>query len=114
MKTIKLTGVVLDDEAVLTLNEVCCACSSSAEWVIELVDEGVIEPINAFSTHSLQTPWVFSGHSLLRAKTARRLQKDLDINLSGIALALDLLDEIKSLENQIQEINLSSNSRVLR
>ena len=34
----------LDETPVLTLGELCRACTVHAEWVIELVDEGIIEP----------------------------------------------------------------------
>jgi chaperone modulatory protein CbpM len=44
-----------------------------------------------------RTHWRFSGRSLHRAQVARRLHEDLDVNLPGIALALDLLEEIERL-----------------
>jgi chaperone modulatory protein CbpM len=84
-----LNGILLDEQTELSLNELCKACSSSAEWIIELVEEGALEPVGY-----QQTQWRFSGMSLQKAQTAMRLQRDLGINLSGIALALDLLDKI--------------------
>ncbi len=92
-----LTGVLLDEQTELSLNDLCKACSSSAEWIIELVDYGALEPIG-----SEQLNWRFSANSLQRARTAMRLQRDLDINLAGVALALDLLDEIKFLRSQLR------------
>jgi len=102
-----LKGVLLDDKTELGLNELCTACSSSAEWIIKLVEEGVIEPVNLDNTeteiHSIQvTQWKFTTVSLQRARTAMRLQKDLDINLSGVALALNLLERIEKLEARIK------------
>ena len=92
-----LNGVLLDEETELTLNELCEACASTSEWVIELVEEGVLEPIGY-----QQTQWRFSAICLQRAQAAMRLQRDLAINLSGIALALDLLDEIDTLRSRLQ------------
>ena len=40
---------------------------------------------------------VFSAIELRRARTAMRLQRDLGVNLAGIALILDLLDEVDTL-----------------
>lgn len=91
-----LNGILLDDQTELTLNELCKACSSSAEWIIELVEEGALEPVGY-----QQTQWRFSGTSLQKALTAMRLQRDLGINLAGIALALDLLDKIETLESHL-------------
>ena len=35
-----------------------------------------------------------------------RLQRDLGINLAGIALTLDLLDEINTLEARLQQLEI--------
>jgi len=91
-----LSGILLDEQTELTLNDLCRACSSSAEWIIELVEEGVLEPVGY-----QQTQWRFSGISLQKVRTAMRLQQDLGINLAGIALALDLLDEINTLQARL-------------
>ncbi len=39
-----------------------------------------------------------------------RLQRDLGINLSGIALALDLLDKIETLESRLSQFEMSDNN----
>ena len=102
MKNKILIGTLLDEQTELTLNEFCCACSSSEEWIIELVEEGALEPVNFQATGYQQTLWLFSANSLQRARTAMRLQLDLSINISGVALALDLLEEIETLEAQLR------------
>lgn len=88
--------ILINDETELTLRDLCKACSSSAEWIIELVEEGVLEPIGY-----QQTQWRFSGVNLQKAQTATRLQRDLGLNLAGIALALDLLKQIETLESRL-------------
>mgnify|MGYP001056428955 CR=1 FL=1 len=98
-----LKGILLDDETALSLNDLCCACSSSAEWIIKLVEEGALEPIE-LNIQLQQTQWRFSADSLQRARTAQRLQRDLGINTAGIALALDLLDEIQELESRLSRV----------
>jgi chaperone modulatory protein CbpM len=92
-----LTGILLDEQAELSLHELCLACSTSTEWVIELVDEGVLEPIGQDHSH-----WRFSGTSLLRARAAMRMQQDLQINLAGVALALDLMEEIEAMRERLR------------
>jgi chaperone modulatory protein CbpM len=57
------------------------------------VEEGILEPAG----HN-PAQWRFSGTSLQKAHIAMRLQRDLEINLAGVALALDLMDEIESLQ----------------
>ena len=103
-----LNGIVLDEQTVLTLNDLCCACSSSAEWVIELVEEGALEPVEPRPLSHQQTQWRFTVVALQRARTAMRLQRDLGINLAGIALTLDLLDEINALEQRLRRIEVKT------
>lgn len=105
-----LNGILLNEQSELTLQDLCRACSSSAEWIIELVDEGVLDPVDMESVSYQQTQWRFSCDSLQRARTAKHLQRDLGVNLAGIALALDLLEEIKTLETHVRryDINIES------
>jgi chaperone modulatory protein CbpM len=84
-------GTVIEEDS-LSLGQLCRACAVHADWVINLVEEGIIEP----DGDKIQV-WRFSGASLIRVHSAVRLQRDLGVNLAGIALILDLLEELKSL-----------------
>lgn len=88
---------ILDETTELTLSDLCDACNLHADWVLDLVSYGVIEPLNKNEMH-----WRFSGVSLIRVKKAQRLERDLGINISGIALAIDLIDEVESLRMRVQ------------
>jgi chaperone modulatory protein CbpM len=92
-----VTGVVLDNETVLTLDDICESCGVAVELVREMVDEGVLEPLETSNTGMQFPAW-----ALQRLQTALRLQRDLDINLAGVALALDLLEEIRVLRGRLQ------------
>ena len=104
-----LTGVLLDEQAELSLTELSHACSTSTEWVIELVHEGVLEPVGRQPGQ-----WRFSGSSLKRAHAAMRLQTDLKINLAGVALALDLIEEIESMRERLRRFEASEGTRKYR
>ncbi|MBT8085138.1 MAG: MerR family transcriptional regulator [Woeseia sp.] len=95
-----LTGVVLDEGYEVTITEICRACGGSTEWVIELVQEGVLEPAD-----EQEDEWRFSAVSLQRARAAMRLQQDLGVNLAGIALALDMMDELDRLRARLQRLD---------
>lgn len=90
-----LTGYVLDESVTLTLTELSGACRVREEQIIELVDEGVIEP------EVQQREWIFPSTELRRAGRAVRLQRDLEINAAGVALVLDLLEEIEELRARL-------------
>ena len=97
------TGTIIEEDD-LTLGQLCRACGTHADWVISLVEESIIEP------HGDEIrAWRFSGASLARALSAYRLQQDLGVNLAGIALALDLLEELESLRTQIALIGINGN-----
>ncbi len=97
MPTTLLKGILIDEQVRISLGDICRACSRHAEWVIELVDEGVLEPAGPSPEQ-----WHFSPTALQRALVAARLQRDLGINLAGVALALDLLDEINTLRARLR------------
>jgi chaperone modulatory protein CbpM len=92
-----LTGIVLDERYELTVTEICRACYGTQEWVTELVAEGVLEPVAGKPGE-----WRFPGTSLARARTAMHLQRDLGLNIAGVALALDMLDEIEALRARLR------------
>ena len=48
------------------------------------------------------TEWHFSGAALRRVRRALRLERDLELNLAGVALALDLMDELEQLRNELR------------
>lgn len=92
-----IEGRVVEEQVQLTLVELCQACSAEQEHVLAWVFEGVLEPVG-------ESPqdWRFGGESLRRARLALRLSRDLEINPPGVALALDLLDEIAALRARLQ------------
>ncbi len=98
--TREITGFILEETTALSLRELSSACSVQAERIIELVEEGVIEPVSY-----RRTRWEFSGESLTRARRAVALQRDLGLNLEGAALALDLLDEIDRLRARLRALS---------
>lgn len=92
-----MIGEVVDDRARYTLREVCEQCGVSAEHVIELVQHGVLHPEGREPVS-----WRFSSRMLIRSRKAHRLRRDLDLNLPGLALCLELLDEVESLRREVK------------
>ncbi len=91
-KRYELTGTVVDERIKFTLREFCHVCGVHTDLVLEMVEEGVIEPHG-----ERPEEWVFAGRALIRAQTALRLVHDLRLNLPGAALALDLLEDLDRL-----------------
>lgn len=87
----------LVEERQYRLGELCQLLGVSAEWVMEMVNEAIIEP-----AEREPTLWCFSREDLQQLRRARNLERELQINLPGIALALDLLDELEHLRRIIR------------
>jgi chaperone modulatory protein CbpM len=87
-----ISAVLLDDSVEFSLTEVCAACRVSEELVVEIVAEGIVEPLGGERAR-----WRFTGVALTRVQRALSLQRDFGVNLAGAALALDLLEELERL-----------------
>lgn len=83
---------IVEESVHLTLVELCHACAAEEDHVVAWVLEGILEPCG-----ESRQDWRFSGEALRRTRLALRLTRDLEINPPGVALAIDLLDEIAAL-----------------
>lgn len=93
----ELQGTLLDEHEVLSLTELTRVCGVDVEQVRLMVGEGMLQP-----SGGEPAAWRFSGLEVRRTRRALRLQRDLDLNLAGTALALDLLDEIDALRRRVR------------
>ncbi|MFT5261130.1 MAG: chaperone modulatory protein CbpM [Gammaproteobacteria bacterium] len=96
-KQTTVAGILIEDTTEFTLIELSRTCGVPTEWILSLIEEGVIEPIGEDQSH-----WYFHGHCLRRVRIVQRLQSDLGINLAGAALALELLEEVEMLRSRIE------------
>ncbi len=88
---------------VVSLAELCRSCGVRAEWVVELVEEGILEPEGTAPAR-----WRFSAVSITRVRTAWHLQRDLGVNKAGIAVALNLMDECEQLHHLVRRLRYIS------
>ena len=94
-----LTGTTMDEDVLLDLQALTIACSEPETWVMELVQVGILEPL----PRAAETPqaWRFPAQALFTARTVRRLQRDLGVNLEGAALALELMEQLRALQARL-------------
>lgn len=90
------TGEVV---AWVTLKELCRVGRCSADWVVELVEEGILEPEGPD-----QSAWRFPNYSLTVVRRVRRLQADLGVNLAGAAVVLDVVEENAQLKRRLEHL----------
>ena len=94
-----LTGIILDETIELTVEDLCRSCAARRETILSMVEEGILSPVDRAGVS-----WRFTGVSVKRAIKATKLHRDLDLNLSGVALALDLIDEIERLRERLRRL----------
>lgn len=92
MKTI----TVEEHTTILSVNDICERCVVDQETVIRMVEQGIVDPEG-----EQVSEWRFNSSNYLIIRKALRLKNDLAINESGVALALDLLDQIQSMKQEI-------------
>ena len=95
-----VSGMLLDERTELSLSDVCRACSVHVEWIVSLVEEGVLDP-QGVDPES----WRFSAMQLRNVQRISRLQRDLGTNLAGAALAIELIEEIEALRERLAALD---------
>lgn len=92
---------LLDTRTTFTLREFCERGDVHAEFVIKLVSYGVISPVQEGAVRD----WNFDVPALARLRKAQRLQQDLDLNVPGLAMSLDLLDDVERLRREVDRLS---------
>lgn len=87
------------DTQSFSIEEICLATDLPSQTIIEIVELGIIEPGGKHPKN-----WVFSTHMITITKRACRLHNDLEIDWPGIALAIDLIDELDQLRAQNRQL----------
>ena len=97
---IELTETLwLDERGTVTLVELA-ECSGLTESELrELVDMGALEPLD---TSAAQLS--FGSRCIVAARAAGRLRDDFELNTSGLAVALSLLERVHELESEVQRM----------
>jgi chaperone modulatory protein CbpM len=87
-----LTGDILEEDSALSVSDLRRLIAVEERHIVEWVEEGVINVLEIDAAE-----WRFSGAQLRRARIALRLERDLGVNAAGVALALELLEELEQL-----------------
>jgi chaperone modulatory protein CbpM len=83
----------------LAADTLCRLCNLNLDVVAELVDLGVV-----VTRGYRREEWQLPASALPRLRVAGRLMHDLGVNVSGAALAIQLLEEQHRLERRLLEL----------
>ncbi|KEI70542.1 chaperone modulator CbpM [Endozoicomonas elysicola] len=79
----------------LSFTEVCLQTGVAEETIIEIIEQGIVEPVG-----TSRGEWRFSPAMVLLTRKAVRLHDDLDVDWPGIALAIELLEKLDQLRQE--------------
>ncbi len=91
-------GILQDPTITYTITEIQTICVIDQKMLEEMISHGILEP----SQGETEESWVFEYSALIRTQKALRLHQDLSINWPGIALALELMDELEELRQTVE------------
>ena len=94
-----LDARLLEEGDWIAVTDVCRLCLVEMTAVIELVELGVV-----VSRGASPDEWMVSAASLPRLRVAGRLMRDLGVNVTGAALAVELLEARTELEARVRRL----------
>jgi chaperone modulatory protein CbpM len=100
-----LTGSVIGNEAVLSLEDFGRACPAEVSWIAELVAMEVLSPEGVERVN-----WRFRATDVTCARRVARLQRDFDASLDAGAVILDLFDQIEQLRARLKRAGVDTDA----
>jgi len=84
-------------DIIMSLDELVSACGQERQWIIELIEENIIE-------YDVPEHEKFTGYQLTTVRRASRLSRDFEASVPAIGLILELLDEVEQLRQLKRQI----------
>ena len=91
-----IASVLVDESVTMSSVDICQTYHISEAALLTMVEHGLFSN-DEFSLEQLS----FDRKMLERLETARRLQDDLGVNVPGVVLALELLDELERIRGEL-------------
>jgi len=94
-----LEAHVLSEGDWIAVSEICQLCRLDLDAVLELAQLGVMS-----SRERVPGEWQVPATALPRLRVVGRLMRDLGVNVSGAALAVELLEAQRELEVRLRRL----------
>ncbi len=88
-------------DIIMSLDELVSACGQNRQWVIELIEENIIE-------YDVPEHEQFTGYQLTTVRRASRLSRDFEASVPAIGLILELLDELEQLRRLKRQLDMQT------
>lgn len=91
-----ITGVLINGSQTWSFTEVCQHCHVSQQLLMDLLEHGLLG--NLSSDYENIT---FDHAMLSKVRAAYRLHHDLEMDLQGVLMVLDLLEDMEKMRNEL-------------
>lgn len=89
-------GVLIEESETITYTEVCQKYNIPEKLLVEMMEQGL------FSNQSTRLNELqLNQKELHKIESAFRLHRDLGINLPGVVLAIELLERIEQMDDEL-------------
>jgi DNA-binding transcriptional MerR regulator len=100
MAVIRLRMLSPARQAPYTLEELARLGGVPPALVQRYADDGLLEPVAGHS----RTAWFFDENALFELRRMERLRRELGVNLAGVAVIHDLLQQIDELKAEVDRL----------
>ncbi len=84
----------------ISFDELCQVEGIEGELIIEIVEYGIVIPINKPSDQICYEQWLFDTGAIHWVKKALRLRQDLEIDWVAIAMVIKLMQQKEALQKE--------------
>jgi DNA-binding transcriptional MerR regulator len=104
MAVVRLRIVSPASRAPYSLEELARQAAVSPALVERYLDDGLLAPIAG----NARTAWFFDDNALFELRRIERLRHELGLNIPGVAVVHDLLQQIDELKAELQRLKNSA------
>ena len=90
-----------DEDACLTLEQLCSVCALERDWLVVRVQEGLV-PVAGADDGTPQAEWRFTTTTLARVRRMREIERSYDAAPELAALVADMLEEMDALRARLR------------
>lgn len=96
VKSTMIMGMFVDDHSSVSFVDVCEKQGISEDVLLDMLEHGLLPEVIAPDKNIS-----FDPNMINRVQSACRLQVDLGLNVPGVVLALELMDELTQLHSEL-------------
>lgn len=100
MALLRLRILSPSKEAPYTIEDLAHRAGVAPALVQRYLDEGLLAPIAGNS----RTSWFFDDNALFELRRIQRLRHDLGVNIAGVAVIHELLQQIEELKAELEKL----------